>query len=441
MRAFFLFMISVFVHGPVLAGTIMKSSEKDWDIYHCMDYALENNPGIKAALENIKIVEGANDVLKSEFIPKLSAGYAALKNNYSSPLVYTREQKEKMPPSQYSDEVYTASVSLSDTLYSKKMSPTFSMVNINLEMARSKVRQAKNDLILQVKKAFYTVLFTQQTYKISRAAESVAKDNHETSQALFKEGKVSSFDVSRAKVRWISARADSLSAKNSNIVALEALKTLLSIPQDEHFEITGSFPIELKEQHLDQSIKESLEFRPELEQMTLVQRLKKDSLEIARSGYFPSVNASLNYAFSSPDMDVNFPSQYDSWSATLSVSIPIFDGFQTRGRLKTARSELNQADLNREALEDAVLMEVRQAYFTLKNTKESLSAQKESVSIAKENLKIAKERYSMGLLSLLELKDVELSLIAAETQYVKTLYDYNTAFVGLERAVGLPYRS
>jgi outer membrane protein TolC len=44
----------------------------------------------------------------------------------------------------------------------------------------------------------------------------------------------------------------------------------------------------------------------------------------------------------------------------------------------------------------------------------------------------------MGLLSLLDLKDAELSNIEARTQQVKALYDYNIAFTSLERATGLP---
>ena len=44
----------------------------------------------------------------------------------------------------------------------------------------------------------------------------------------------------------------------------------------------------------------------------------------------------------------------------------------------------------------------------------------------------------MGLLSLLDLKDAELSNIDARTQQIKALYDYNVARTSLERATGLP---
>ena len=427
--------------SPALfAGKAEVKPREGWSLEKCIQYGLEHNPGLKQVTASRKGTQGQNDVLKSEFLPKVNAGYSVLKNNQTE-LPVTEAQKKRVPPSQYSDQVFSLGANVSQTVYSKKRAPTFELARTNVLLTEADIRQVKNDLVLSIKKAFYNTIFTGQNYKITVAAEAVAKDNLTISEALYKEGKVSSFDVSRTKVRWISAKADTLSAKNSNTVALEALKTVLSLPQEENLSVDGRFPESVRDVDLPNSISEALEYRPEIEQLKLLQSIKKDSVEIAKAGYYPTLNAGLSYSYSSPDLNANIGDQYKSWTATFSVSVPIFDGLLTRGRIKVAESELEQTLLGIQSVQNGVIMEIRQAYFTLKNAEESLSAQKESVSIAKENLSIARERYRMGLLSLLELKDVELSLIAAETQYIKTLYDYHTAFVTLERAVGLPFRS
>ena len=64
-------------------------------------------------------------------------------------------------------------------------------------------------------------------------------------------------------------------------------------------------------------------------------------------------------------------------------------------------------------------------------------AQRENVNTAQENLRIATERYKLGLLSQLELKDAELSLTEAETNYQRALYDYSVSLAQLEKAQGL----
>lgn len=416
-------------------------SETSWTLDKCLEYAMAHNPLLQSDLLRRELTQGQNESLVSDFIPKVKASYSAARNSRTAGTLKEGSSKEDTSPSVYSKEVYTSGISISDTLFSKRMAPAFRLVDVNQKMAASQIRQTKNDLVMNVKKAFYTVLFTEQNLLIALAAESVAKENFDTSELLFKEGKLSSFDVSRSKVRWISARADTLSAKNSSIVAKEALKTVLSLSQQESLKVSGTFPDFMPDKPLEKGIDEALMFRPEMEQMELSLRVFKEAEEVAKSGYYPSLNASFNYSLAAAEWDTGLNDQYDTWSAMLSVSVPIFDGMDTVGKTRVARAQYEQANYNKVSQADSIIMEVRQAYFTLKNAEESLGAQKESVATTRENLKIARERYTMGLLSQLELKDVELSLISAETQYVKTLFDYHMAVVLLERAVGLPYRA
>ncbi len=430
----------IFLSG-VNAGSEPSTSDAPWTLERCLEYAMSHNPLLQSDLLRKQVTQGQNESLVSDFIPRVEVNYKAARNNQTTGTLKEGASKEDTAPSVYSKEIYTSGLSISDTLYSKRMAPAFRLVDVNQKVAASQIRQTQNDLVMNVKKAFYTVLFTEQNLTIALAAESVAKENFDTSELLFKEGKLSSFDVSRSKVRWISARADTLSAKNSNIVARESLKTVLSLPQEEPLEVSGTFPDFVQDKPLEKGIEEALMFRPEMEQMDLGLRVLKEAEEVAKAGYYPSLNASFNYSLAAAEWDTGLDEQYDTWSALLSVSIPIFDGMNTLGKTRVARAQYEQAKYNRESLGDSIIMEVRQAYFTLKNAEESLGAQKESVSTTRENLDIARERYAMGLLSQLELKDVELSLISAETQYVKTLFDYNMAVVLLERACGLPYRA
>ena len=416
-------------------------SDPSWTLDKCLEYALAHNPLLQSDLLSQKVTQGQNESLVSDFIPKVEAGWNAARNSRTTGTLKEGASKEDTSPSVYSKEVYSSGITITDTLFSKRMAPAFRLVDVNQKVSASQIRQTKNDLVMNVKKAFYTVLFTEQNLTIALAAEGVARENYDTSELLFKEGKVSSFDVSRSKVRWISARADTLSAKNSNTVSKEALKTVLSLPQEDALKLNGSFPGFMPDKTLEKGIEEALLFRPEMEQMDLGLRVLKEAEEVAKAGYYPSLKASFNYSLAAAEWDTGLDDQYDTWSAMLSVSVPIFDGMNTMGKTRVARAQYEQAKYNRESLGDSIIMEVRQAYFTLKNAEESLAAQKESVATTHENLKIARERYAMGLLSQLELKDVELTLISAETQYVKTLYDYHIAVVLLERAIGLPYRS
>jgi outer membrane protein TolC len=345
-----------------------------------------------------------------------------------------------LSPSIYSQDVYTLNVGVTETLLSWGLVPTFKLAKSNVKMAQLSYNRVRNDLVRDVKKAFYSVLFAKQTLEINSAAESVAKENFETTTALYNEGRVSSFDVSRAKVRWVSSEADLISAENLFNNTMEILKAVLSVPQDVEISILGSFSDKAVDFEQDDSVRQALQFRPEIVQSAEAVTAQKRALEISRADFFPALTGSFNYSWASPDGSLTPGDNYKTWTAQLALSIPIFDGMYTAGRYKAAKSGLDMADSNLDMVRNAVVMETRQADYSVKSALKSIQAQKENVDTAAENLRIARERYTLGLLSHLDLKDAELSLIVARTQYVKTLFDYNAALASMEHALGLPYR-
>jgi outer membrane protein TolC len=298
---------------------------------------------------------------------------------------------------------------------------------------------AQNDLTLNAKKAFFTSLYAKQLLTISQAAEAVALENLETARNLYKEGRVSTFDVSRASVRNVNARTGTISARNTQTVALENLRLLLSLEPGETMEIEGEFPEEPLDTPLTEQLKSALARRPELHLAKANEELQISARELARAGFLPTVFAGFSYSWEGREFAPGSRSgDYKYWTAKAGVSIPLFDGLFSIGRYKAQKAGVAQAREQSRAAADGVVMEVRQHYYALANSKESLAAQLENVETAGENLRIAQERYKMGLLSLLDLKDAELSNIDARTQQIKTLYDYNVARTSLERAVGLP---
>jgi len=90
----------------------------------------------------------------------------------------------------------------------------------------------------------------------------------------------------------------------------------------------------------------------------------------------------------------------------------------------------------RSQVEQRIKLEVRKAIFDMEEARERIEAQKENVKLARANLRIAEERYRLGLMSEIELRDAQLSLTQAETDYFQALYDYNVASAFLDRAIG-----
>lgn len=413
-------------------ASAQETSTTAWTLERCLSRAMEVNPGMQSARQGVKVAQGQNMMAISEFVPRL---------NWSS--LYIDNSDIPAPGSARasygSDKFYLSALTADMNLFSWRMAPLRRTMKANTRVARLMLASAQNDLTLNVKKSFYTGLYAKQLLAIAQAAESVARENLETAKNLYKEGRVSTFDVSRASVRHVNARTEAISARNTHTLALENLRLLLSLPAGETFEIEGVFQEEPVTASLQEELNLALARRPELHLAKAGEELQVSAKELARAGFLPTVFTSFSYSWEGKQFAPGSSSgDYKYWTGKIGISIPLFDGMFSIGHYTAKKAGLAQAKEQTKATEDGVVMETRQYYYSLANAWESLAAQKENVETAAENLRIAQERYKLGMLSLLDLKDAELSDIEARTQQIKTLYDYSVARTSLERAIGLP---
>lgn len=425
-------LLGVLLLTAATASAQTAPAAQPWTLERCLTRAMEINPSMQSARLGLTAAKGQNLMAVSEFVPRVNWNSVYIDNSYIP--------AAGSPRASYgSDDFYLSTLSADLNVFSWRMAPLRRTMKANTKVAALKLASAQNDLTLNVKKAFFASLYAKQLLTISQAAEAVALENLETARNLYKEGRVSTFDVSRASVRHVNARTGTISARNTQTVALENLRLLLSLEPGETMEIEGVFPEEPLDTPLPEQLNSALARRPELHLAKAAEELQISARELARAGFLPTVFTGFSYSWEGREFAPGSRSgDYKYWTAKAGVSIPLFDGMFSIGRYKAQKAGVAQAKEQTKAAQDGVVMEVRQHYYALANSKESLAAQQENVETAAENLRIAQERYKMGLLSLLDLKDAELSNIDARTQQIKTLYDYNVARTSLERATGLP---
>jgi len=422
----------VFFMAKVAAG------QEPWALEKCLEYAYQNSPRLKVAQKSIDEAEGQAQSSAAILYPQLNFSSSYTKN---SPAPFGgfggSIPSSRIRPSLVSADAYEHAFGLNYTLFSWKIKPTLEIASANVDRLQADFRQTKNELTLEVKKAYYTVLFTDQLVNISSQAEEVAKNNYETTEKLYKEGKVSHFDVSRSKVRWVNSQSDLIETKSNYQTALEALRTLMSLPSDKELNLSGSLSEEMLEISVEEALDKAYANRPELQSLSFLEKVSSSTINLEKAARLPSFTLTYNYGWQANDLYSDPDKYFKYWTFLGKISLPIFDGFTAKGRIKAAKASLERVKGSKEQLQDLIDLEVRQAFLTFQAAKDRISTQKENVNTAQENLRIATEQYKLGLLSQLELKDAELSLTEAETNYQRALYDYSIGLAQLEKAQGL----
>ena len=143
------------------------------------------------------------------------------------------------------------------------------------------------------------------------------------------------------------------------------------------------------------------------------------------------INGTVEYGWSGEEFPLD-----KEWTIGAGLSIPLFNGFQTRGRIDEAWANLASARAEEELLKQTVGFDIAQAYASLSNVRQRLSLSEVSLKQAMENRGLAEGRYAAGVGSALEVTDAVVAEVTARTAAIRARYDYQLALAGLARAMG-----
>ena len=124
------------------------------------------------------------------------------------------------------------------------------------------------------------------------------------------------------------------------------------------------------------------------------------------------------------------------FQATLSVSIPIFNGFSRERQVSQAANALEDAEHSRRAEELRLRTAVTSAYDALTTAFNVVQVEERNREVAVEQLELSRTRYALGADPFLVLLDAERTMADGERAYLDSLYSFHLELANLENAVG-----
>ena len=127
---------------------------------------------------------------------------------------------------------------------------------------------------------------------------------------------------------------------------------------------------------------------------------------------------------------------HDTYNISAQVTIPLYDGGDTRSRVRSAQVDLQTQYTTRDQLRQNVTLEVRQAYLNINDAQTRAASATLGSQQAAEAARIAAVRYQNGLGTFLDVINAQAQLAQAQINELNAQYDYQTALAQLVRAVG-----
>jgi len=402
-----------------------------------LEIALDENPTIKVAAEEIALKKVASKEAWQSLLPEASLN-GSLDHTIKAAEMKLNDMSFKM--GQDGTNTANAGLSINLPLFAPAVYRAMSMTKADIELAVEKSRASELDLINQVTKAYYQLMLAQDSYEVLQGSYKLAEDNFNVVNAKYQQGAVSEFDKISAEVQMRSIKPNVISAANAVTLAKLQLKVLMGITADVDIKTDDNltnyesmlFANQLKEEDM------SLDNNTTMKQFELNMKLLEKNVKSLRTNFIPTLSMSFSYQYQSlynPNINFFDYTWSNSSSLMFNLSIPLYRASNFT-KVKSARIQMRQLDWNRIDTERKLNMQVVSYRNNMTASSEQVVSNKENVMQAEKAVQIAGKRYEVGKGTVLELNSSQVSLTQAQLTYNQSIYDYLTAKADLDQVLG-----
>ena len=402
-----------------------------------LEIALDENPTIKVAAEEIALKKVASKEAWQSLLPEASLN-GSLDHTIKAAEMKLNDMSFKM--GQDGTNTANAGLSINLPLFAPAVYRAMSMTKTDIELAVEKSRASELDLINQVTKAYYQLMLAQDSYEVLQGSYKLAEDNFNVVNAKYQQGAVSEFDKISAEVQMRSIKPNVISAANAVTLAKLQLKVLMGITADVDIKTDDNltnyesmlFANQLKEEDM------SLENNTTMKQFELNMKLLEKNVKSLKTNFMPTLSMSFSYQYQSlynPNINFFDYTWSNSSSLMFNLSIPLYRASNFT-KVKSARIQMRQLDWNRIDTERKLNMQVVSYRNNMTASSEQVVSNKENVMQAEKAVQIAGKRYEVGKGTVLELNSSQVSLTQAQLTYNQSIYDYLVAMADLDQVLG-----
>ncbi len=418
---------------------ILAATQKNLSIDESIRIALEQNPNIKMAGEKIndarqQVYQAYGSALPSVSLQGtriMDEKVQVIQNPFALPGAPATLELDFTMDYQYdvrvSQPLFTGGKIALGTLMARK----------GLNLVQSQYAQEQNNLAFNVIQSYLGMLVSKEFLAVAEEGYSTAKEFYEISKLLYDQGMISKLDLLQAEVQAANLLPQKTRAENGVTMAAAGLKMLLGLDSNTEFVLTDAMTYHPGHYELDQLQAKALKNRTELKQMDISKSLSSLNVNMARSDFLPMMALSYSYSKSGNDLDI-YSDWDDSYMVAVGFSYDLFKGGTRFSKVRQARIAERQVNYGYDALKDAILFDVEQAYLRLVEAEKNILSQEKTVGQAEEAARLAKLQFREGTITNLQTNQVTINLTAAKANYLQALFNYTLAEASIKKATGEP---
>ncbi|HYM19712.1 MAG TPA: TolC family protein [Candidatus Kapabacteria bacterium] len=163
---------------------------------------------------------------------------------------------------------------------------------------------------------------------------------------------------------------------------------------------------------------------------------QEESIKITKAALLPTLNASFGIGGSGANNTIPSIQLIHALSGSLTLSMPIFDKFQTSLQTDILNTQLDEGRIQLEQAEQQFRSDITKADNNLRSSQEALDASVSALTSAEESYRSATERLRVGAGIQVDVIVAQAALETARVNRVNAVYNYVLATKQLEYLLG-----
>jgi len=386
-------LICCFFAGLLLPFDVLAQTSYTWQ--DCVEEAKRSHPDIISARERVNQSRAIEDSAASPLSPQVGLNVGVTPFGESS---------------SGTSEHYSYGLSGSQLLYDgSKTRNQVKEAGQNSVSSQFSYLTTSSNVRLRLRKAFVDLLKEQELLKITSDIALRRRDSLELIRLRYEAGREHKGALLTAEANLAQAEADVSQARRSIDLAQRRLNKELGRKQFMPVQIEGN--PEISDAQKEQPDFEHLAATtPFLLELTARKDSASYSVLSAKADYFPKVFARADAGRS----EASWPPGNSSWSAGVTVSLPIFDGGSRRASVDKAESVLAQSIADERSGRDSVILTLHEAWVRFQDAIANAEVQRKFLESAVTRAMISEAQYSNGLISFDDWIIIEDTLVRAK---------------------------
>ncbi len=429
----------------VLLLSIIGYSQKKWSLTDCINYAIENNIEIKQSEINTATNEINLQQSKLDLIPSLNAS-ASQSYGWGRSINYTSYTYSNSNRQNYFQISSNVTVFQGFQKYN-----TIKQNNFEYMASQFDSDEMRDNISVRLAYAYLQILYSQEILDVAVNQVDITNQQIERTQKLVDAGTLAKGSLLEIQSQGAQEEVNAIMARNNLNLAYLDLLQLLDLPSSEKFEIVKP-KLEITEEpqllRPEDVFSYAVINRPQI--LSAEYRVKSSDRGLAIAKGLRSPSLQLNSGWSTRYNNRNYDddesvipfgkqfSENQDKTLSLSLNIPIFNGYQTTSNISRAKLNTKYAENNLELEKNTLRKTIEQSFSDAIAAYKSYNATIKSVNSFQEAFKYTEQKFNVGMVNAVEYNLAKSRLVQAESELLQAKYDFVFKKKILDFYMGIP---